>query len=376
MKIPISDNFVSPNSKIVYYLLYPILLILSEIYLMIIKVRHFLYDREMILFRRSKVDSYVISVGNITIGGTGKTPIVIEIAKYLSENRKKCSVISRGYKRESKGLFVVSDGNKNISNSPKQSGDEPLIIAKSTGVPVICNSNRTEASNYAIENFSSKYIVLDDGFQHRKLQKDFDIIIIDSSRFLGNEKNIPLGFLRDDIARLKKADRIIISKVFDKERLSNQVEYLVNRVKIKRENIYSSKLKTEIISNFKNDYNTTILEGKKIFAFCGLGNPLDFFKTLENLEKNNNKIELELQGKLQFPDHYKYTLSDLENIIKNAKELVSYYILTTEKDFINFPKEFLEKLPNNIFFLKAESEFYDNKMEKKVGIGEILGIRD
>ena len=265
MKLPISDNFDSSNSrsKFAYSLLYPILLLLSETYLLIIKIRHLLYDKNILFFKRKKVEAFVISVGNISVGGTGKTPIVIEIAKYLSEIGKRCSVISRGYKRESKGQFIVSDGKKYISDSPKSSGDEPLIIAKATGTPVICNSNRTEAANYAIENFSSDHIVLDDGFQHRKLQKDFDIIIIDSSRFLGNEKTLPLGFLRDDIQRLKKADKIIISKVFDKERLIEQVKYLVNRLKIKRENIFTSKLKAEIISNHKNDYKTTILENKR-----------------------------------------------------------------------------------------------------------------
>lgn len=378
MKMPLSDNFESSkNSRLAYSILYPILFILSEIYLIIIKIRHFLYDNNTLFFKREEVEALVISVGNISAGGTGKTPIVIEIAKYLSKIGKKCSVISRGYKRESTGQIIVSNGEGSIvSDSPKVSGDEPLIIAKSTGVPVICNSNRTEGSNYAIEKFNSNYIVLDDGFQHRKLQKDFDIIVIDSSRFLGNEKTLPLGILRDDILRLKKANRIIISKVFEKEKFIKQADYLVNRLKINRKNIVSSKLKAEILSNFKNNYNTTILEDKKIYAFCGLGNPQDFFKTLENLKNKNNKdtIKLELQGKQQFPDHYKYTLNDLENIVNNAIELNSYYIITTEKDFINFPKEFIEKLPSNILFLKIESEFYDNEFENKIGIEKIIGL--
>ena len=252
-----------------------------------------------------------------------------------------------------------------------------LLIARSTKVPVICNSNRFEAANYAIENFQSEYIVLDDGSQHRQLKKDFDVIVIDSSRFLGNEKTLPLGFLRDDTARLKKANKIIISKVFDNKKLEKQVEYLVKRFKIKKENIYSSKLKIDSISNFKNENNISILENKKIYAFCGLGNTLDFFKTLENLKSttNQNKIvKLELLGKQQFSDHYKYTSEDLKNIINKSNNLNSDYIITTEKDFINFPKEFLENLPNNIFFLKVISDFFDTGLGKKIPISKILKI--
>ena len=131
MKLPISDNFISPKSRLVYLLLlYPILLFLSELHLIIIKIRHLLYDNNFIFFKAKEVNAFVISVGNISVGGTGKTPIVIEIAKKLKIQNKKCSVISRGYKRESEGLFVVSDGKKYISDSPKLSGDEPFANCK------------------------------------------------------------------------------------------------------------------------------------------------------------------------------------------------------------------------------------------------------
>jgi len=380
MKLPISDNFISPKSRLAYLLLlYPVLFFLSELYLVIIKIRHLLYDNNFLFFEAKKVNAYIISVGNISVGGTGKTPIVIEIAKNFKKQKMKCSVISRGYKRESEGLFVVSDGEKYISDSPKQSGDEPLLIARSTNVSVICSSDRFKASTYAIDNFQSKFIILDDGFQHRQLEKNLDIIVIDSSRFLGTEKTLPLGFLRDDISRLEKADRVIISKVFDNKKLEEQVEYLVKRFKIKKNNIYSSKLKTDSLSNYKSHSNISILEDKKIYAFCGLGNALDFFKTLENLKSTtnrNNIIRLELLGKQQFSDHYKYSTEDLKNIIKNADKLNSDYIVTTEKDFINFPKKFLEILPSNLYFLKVESEFYDNKAKNKIELNEILKMNN
>ena len=382
MKFPISDNFNNPNKNIFYILIiFPVLLVLSEFYLIVIKLRHFFYDCNLFFFfKTKKVDALVISVGNISVGGTGKTPIVIEIANMISITGKKCSVVSRGYKRESKGLYIVSNDKEIISSNPKYSGDEPLIIASETKIPVLCDSNRVRASKFAIENFGSRYIILDDGFQHRKIKKDLNIIIIDSSRFLGNEKTLPLGFLRDDINRLRKADKIIISKVFDKEKLNEQVNYLNNRYRIITENIFSSNLYTEFISNFKEKQNISFLQNKKIYAFCGLGNPHDFFKTLETLrdnDKNSQNIEISIEGKKIFPDHYKYTERDLDIIISDSEKSNSDLIITTEKDFVNFPKKYTntKNLPKNIFFLKVESKFYDNKFEEEIGIEKIIDLK-
>jgi tetraacyldisaccharide 4'-kinase len=212
------------KNKILFYLLSPVLLIFTLIYSAGIFFRHILYN--LGIFSSYKAPGKIISIGNITVGGTGKTPTVINLVNELTSAGKKTTVISRGYKRESKNQFVVHDGNKLLGNV-KNSGDEPIIIACATSVPTLCNSDRISASKFAIEKFDSEFIVLDDAFQHRKIKRNIDIVLIDERRFLGNKFLIPLGILRDFIYRLNSADILILSKVSSLENnLNAKLRYL------------------------------------------------------------------------------------------------------------------------------------------------------
>lgn len=169
-----------------------------------------LYDKNIL--KPKKVDAYVISVGNITTGGVGKTPVVSEIAKYFINKGEKTAIVSRGYggKLSNKNINVISDGEKIYYNA-KLAGDEPFWLAENTkGAVVITSKNRYKASEFAIEKFGVSKIILDDGFQHRKLHRDMDIVLTDSKMGFGNEKLLPAGPLREGTEAFSRIDKIVI----------------------------------------------------------------------------------------------------------------------------------------------------------------------
>lgn len=297
------------------------------------------------ILKSHKVSGKVISIGNISVGGTGKTPTVSSLVKELISTGKKTAVITRGYKREGNNQFIVHDGNKLLGNV-KNSGDEPFIIASSTNAPTICNSNRVSAAKFAIEEFDSEFIVLDDAFQHRKIKKDVDIVLIDERRFLGNKFLLPFGMLRDHTFRLHSADILILSKVSSVgTNLSSQIEYLKKFGK----RIIISKIIANTIKNNKEELKLENIIDNDLFLFCGIGDPQNFYSTFKDMK---------VIGQKSFSDHYSYTTSDIENILETSAK----YIITTQKDFVKLPDELQKN--DRIFYLDLNLEFYNEKFEK------------
>ena len=174
------------------------------------RFKNLLYDKNIL--RPKKVDAFVISVGNITTGGVGKTPVVSEIAKYFISKGEKTAIISRGYggKFSNKNINVISDGERIYYNA-RLAGDEPFWLAQNTKCAIVITSkNRYKASKYAIEKFGATKIILDDGFQHRKLHRDLDIVLMDSEKGFGNEKLLPAGPLREGTESFTRIDRLVI----------------------------------------------------------------------------------------------------------------------------------------------------------------------
>ena len=174
------------------------------------RLKNWLYDQNIL--KPEKVNAFVISVGNLTTGGVGKTPVVSEIAKYFILKGEKTAIISRGYggKLSNKNINVISDGQKIYYNA-NLAGDEPFWLAENTkGAAVITSKNRYKACEYAIENLGVTKIILDDGFQHRKLYRDMDIILMDSEKCFGNEKLLPAGPLREGIESFKRVNKLVI----------------------------------------------------------------------------------------------------------------------------------------------------------------------
>jgi len=195
-------------------------------------VKNVLYDKGIL--KPKKVDAYVVSVGNLTTGGVGKTPVVAQIAQYYLDKGEKVAIVSRGYgaKLSNKNINVISDGEK-VFFSAELGGDEPVWLAENAkGACVITSKNRYKASKYAIEKFGVTKIILDDGFQHRKLHRDMDIVLIDSDMGFGNENLLPVGPLREGLEAFNRIDRlVIVSKNTDHTRAEKYSKIMMKRLK-------------------------------------------------------------------------------------------------------------------------------------------------
>ncbi len=307
-------------------------------YFMIILSRNFFYDIKLIKVR--KFNKPVIGVGNITTGGTGKTPMVIEIAKMLIELNKKPIIISRGYKRKSKGTVIVSD-NENILASVENAGDEPFLMAeKLKNIPIIVDKNRYRAAQIASNKFDFDIVILDDSFQHRKIFKDLNLVMINYQEKDKNYNLLPAGRLREPRGSLKRSDLIVWSKYKKNHKISNFNKKIIN----------SSKEQLFTTIDLKNQFNKKY----NILVFCAIGDPESFIDLLIFKELN-------IVHKIIFKDHEKLSTKKLNELIDLKSKYKADYIVTTEKDWVKLPQSFQK---NKIFkFFKLKLKFKNNDKE-------------
>lgn len=274
-------------------------------------LKNLLYDKNII--KPKKVNAFVISVGNLTTGGVGKTPIVSEIAKYFIGKGEKVAIISRGYggKLSNKNINVISDGEKIFYNA-KLAGDEPYWLATNTkGAVVITAKNRYKASQYAIEKFGVTKIILDDGFQHRRLHRDLDIVLMDSEKGFGNEKLLPAGPLREGTESFKRIDRlIIVSKSTDHAKSEKLARIMSKKMKVQTQ---VCRTEPDYVYNIKTGGHLDT--GAEITALCAIGQPEQFFNFLKDYK---------IKAEIVFDDHHIY----------KEEEIPQGIIITTEKDAV------------------------------------------
>ena len=271
-----------------------------------------LYDKGIL--KPHKVDAFVISVGNLTTGGVGKTPVVAEIAKYLMEKGEKTAIISRGYggKLSNKNINVISDG-KTIFYEAEMAGDEPFWLAQNTKAVVITSKNRVKASEFAIKNYGVTKIILDDGFQHRKLHRDLDIVLMDSEKGFGNENLLPAGPLREGTEAFSRVDKlVIVSKNTDHSRAEKLAKIMGKKLKLKT---LVAKAEPDIVYNIKT--GEELLKGTKAYAICAIGQPEQFYAFLKDYD---------IVSTITFDDHHRYTEEEISKINGD--------IITTEKDAV------------------------------------------
>ena len=313
-----------------------LLSIISYLYRIILKLRYFFF--EIGLFKKETADVPIISVGNITLGGTGKTPLIEHIAIYLKKRSKKVAILSRGY-----GAKKVINKSENLNNL-EMCNDEHLMLRENlSDVPNLINSNRILSARKAIENYKVDFLLLDDGFQHIKLKRSLDIVTFNSLNPFGYEKVFPRGFLREPFQGLKRADLFVITHSnlcshSDLKNIYNRLNNLNNDIPI-IETIHDSL-------HLENINNSTIsriewLKGKKIYAFCAIGNPESFSKSL--LHQNAQLVKFN-----PFVDHHFYTHNELEEIIKEACDLNVEAIVTTQKDKVKIVDILTKKELNDI----------------------------
>jgi tetraacyldisaccharide 4'-kinase len=308
-----------------------ILGLLSLPYGGIVAARNCLYDRGV--FKQRKLPRPVISVGNLTAGGTGKTPTVIHIAHLLKDRGYLPAVLSRGYGGSANApVNVVSDGNR-IRMGWREAGDEPILIARAApGIPVLTGSRRLLTGRAAVETFGADVLILDDAFQHRSLFRDIDIVLLDAARPFGNGFLLPRGPLREPTDSLRRADILLrTGDAENGESLREAASLPSFRAIHKPQGLVAGG--TERIET------VAALLGQKVFAFAGIGSPEAFRRSLMELGAA-------VVGFRAFPDHHPYDLSDIENIRRLAAGSGAVRIVTTEKDGIrlaDFP-DFLADL--------------------------------
>lgn len=306
-----------------------------------------MYDKG--LLKTMQLPYPVICVGNITAGGTGKTPTVMHLARLFQTRNFHPVVLTRGYKRKSKKpILPVSDGNA-ILTTPQESGDEPYLIAAGLkNIPVVVGTDRYNSGMFSIDHFGSDIFILDDGYQHLKLYRNINILLIDASNPAGNGCMLPAGILREPLTGISRADCIIISRADEGDK--SKAEELVRSFN-KKAPVYYSSLKVSGIMDAKGKtYSPDFIKGKNLFLFSGIGNPGSFKRSVIE----NGGI---IKGEIRFPDHHWYNKKDMDQIVKDAERLSVDAIITTEKDMTRLTGAGLfndEGLVKPLFTLKVE----------------------
>jgi tetraacyldisaccharide 4'-kinase len=275
--------------------------------------------------KKNTLPGFVVSLGNLTVGGTGKTPAAAMLAQWAVERNYKPAILSRGYggKRRER-ILEVSDG-KAVLATPVEAGDEPYLLAKKLkGIPVIISKNRFDAGLFAHKKHGTDLFVLDDGFQHVKLHRDLDLVLLDATRPFGNMHLLPWGPLREPVDHLGRADAFIITRSGEEATLS-LMEFLKNRFQGKP--IFRSCHMPEkiLFPRSWRSYGPAFLLGKKVAAFTGIAKPEQFKETL-------TKLGAEVLLFKTFPDHHPFSLAEIEEMILWAKN--ADCLMTTEKDWV------------------------------------------
>jgi tetraacyldisaccharide 4'-kinase len=311
-------------------LMLPLLLPLSIGFRAVLAARGFMYERGFLKVTRVPIP--IISVGNITLGGTGKTPLVEWLAQRLTEAGFRPGIVLRGYKRERPGTFTVDPE----TESARSAGDEAYMLARRVPVPVIVGADRAKAIEVGMEEGAIDVALLDDGFQRKNLHKDLDILLLSGATGKESGRLFPLGSLREPIDCVRKADVVVVNKGELEEGTRRLVAGIpVFRMRYRPLHLYN--LKRDLAGHFG------FIKGRRTLAFSGLGDNESFFGLLESLGAD-------LVDRISFPDHHDYSAEDM---LQLASRRGVDIIVTTEKDAV---KVKALPYPGNLFYLAIAVE--------------------
>lgn len=269
----------------------------------------------------------VVSVGNLTVGGTGKTPIVIHLAQWLSTSGQRVAILSRGYKRTStKPYLLVSNGSRILAD-PSEAGDEPFLIAQRCPHAIVAvGADRVALGRWVLDEHPVDCIILDDGFQHLALHRDVDLVVLDATDGAGLDALLPAGRLREPMTGLDRASGIIITRAEvrqDVEAIWNRVRAVAGSPSSVIEVVFRPASLVEILSGAEQPVGWGY--GKKAWLVSGIGNSRSFRRSAES-------TGIEILGESAFDDHHHYTHSEIEQIRSAVQSTGSKFVLTTEKD--------------------------------------------
>ncbi len=329
---------------------------LSWLFGVLVQLRLLLFRHRIL--RASTLGCQVISVGNVTVGGTGKTPIVETFARSLQQKGRKVAILSRGYKSKKTPLWekilkkeerlprVVSDGERLLLNSDL-AGDEPYMLASNLpDVVVLVDKDRVKSGKYAIKEFGCDTLVLDDGFQYLKLQHRLDIVLVDYTNPFGYNRVLPRGLLREPMRNLKRAGFIFITKCPPEgaPELKEKLRGLNPHAEIS-ECRHSTKYLENLYT--REQVELRFLRGKKVAAVSGIAVPESFENALRSLGA-------EIVHSAQYADHHRYTQQEIIETINQAVEAGAEMVLTTEKDAVRFP--LIDRCDLPVLYLRVEIE--------------------
>ena len=327
----------------------------SPLYSFLMAKRSTLYRKGF--FKQHKLSVPVISVGNLVMGGTGKTPLVHYIAKFLQQHGKKPAILCRGYKGSANNAINVVSNSSNILLDAIEAGDEPRLLAeKLPGTPVITGKKRFTTGRFAISSFGADALILDDGFQHMALKRDIDLVLFNAQKCLGNGRVLPGGELREPLSALKRADAFIISSIDvpmhrDVKEFIDLLEGLYPDKPIFTGIYQPGSMLTRIL-NGKNDSISHADASKiRLYGFCGIAKPDSFKKTLEI-------SGMKLTGFKAYEDHHAYSADNIQFLLENAKTSGADALVTTEKDLVKLRTLFPQKYP--LIVLPVQLSFGEN----------------
>jgi tetraacyldisaccharide 4'-kinase len=343
------------------------LLPLAIPYQAVVQLRNRLYNLQMLPIHNAPAP--VISVGNISVGGTGKSPFVIYLAQRLQEmsgNRLKTAVVTRGYLGQASGTLLVSNGQKVIA-TPEYAGDEPVMIAEAAlGLVVIVDKDRVRGATVAVKEQRARVVILDDGFQHRRLNRDLDIVLLDAGNPLGNRFMLPAGYLREPLKSLARADLIVLSKavgdVGELEERRRRLEALLHKPVIVTRLVPRYWRRVGGSELFAADQ----VGGKRVVAFAGIARPGSFFETVRCLG-------VIIADRIPLPDHCRYSKSQLDSIARRFVKAKAEWLVTTAKDAIKLPA-ILRFLP--VYQLETSLEVASGGEHLEQAIARVIKLAD
>ncbi len=342
MKMFITEYHYKDHYRWIDFPLILLFFIPTVFYFISVCIRNFMYKKG---FKKTyKSSLYTIAVGNLTTGGTGKTPVAGAIAKYLDKKGEKVAILSRGYKGtlSNKDVNVISEDGV-IYYSASQAGDEPYWLAKNCpDCSMITCSSRSKSAKFIEDKGVYTRLVLDDGYQHQKLERDLNILIVDADRKFSNGWVLPMGALREPVWEVKRADRIVVvNKNFDSIKAKEYCEKL--RKKFKRP-VFLCNMVPQEVYNIKTGMN--LEKQNEIFAFSAIAQPQQFYDFLDH--------DYKLLGTKNYSDHHSYTKADIEELLKLAGGAEGKKLVTTEKDAVKI-KELIDE-DIEIFALKLKPD--------------------
>ena len=345
-----------------------LLFVASRFYRMAVQFRHWLYDKRFI--RNQALGCLVVSIGNLSCGCTGKTPVVEVFARSLSQKGRKVAILSRGYRRKKRTFReklahafnsgemelppqVVSDGSNLLMDS-EHAGDEPYMLASNLpDVAVVVDKDRVKSGIHAIDEFETDIIILDDGFQYLKLKPHINIVLVDSTDPFGNGHVLPRGILREPIKNIRRADYIFLTKS-DGSHKNTHLKRFLRRHTRRAEIIECCHKPQHLVKLFSNreEKPLSFLDGKKVAALSAIARPESFEGFLEQLGA-------ELVAKDHFADHHRYTQQEIIDFINTAKASGAEMVVTTEKDAVRIPH--IERCDVPIYYLRIQIDILSGK---------------